>query len=71
MLGIRPDQRLGCGKEQLAKDQASYDAIEKKIVPFDSGADRAGNNGPAQLGAMRGLGQRARQNVGHRHAKPP
>ena len=65
------DQRLGCGKEQFAEHQSSNDAVEEKIVPFDGGTDRAGDNGPAQLAAMGGLGQRARQNVGHCHGKPP
>jgi hypothetical protein len=65
------DQRLGRGKEQLAENQSSNDAVQQKIVPFDGGADRAGNNGPAQLDSMVGLGQWARQSIGHRHGKPP
>jgi hypothetical protein len=63
------DQRLGCGKEQFAEHQSSNDAVEEKIVPFDGGTDRAGDNSSAQLAAMGGLGQRARQNVDQCHGK--
>src|SRR5208337_1905298 len=65
------DQRIGFWKKQLAKDEAGGDAVEQKIIPFDGGADRAGDHGPAQLGAMGRLVQRTRQDVGYGHANLP
>src|SRR6516164_3727136 len=43
------DQRLRRGKEQLAENQSSNDAVEEKIVPFDGGTDCAGDERPPQI----------------------
>src|SRR5215470_3250404 len=48
----RSRQRVRVWKKQFRKDEAGHDAIEKEIVPFDGGADRAGNHGAAQLDLM-------------------
>src|SRR5262249_46514571 len=41
---------------------------KEKVVPLDGGADRARDDGAAQLAAMHIFGQRARRNVGHGHS---
>jgi hypothetical protein len=41
------DQRVGFREEQLGEDEAGDDAVEEEVVPFDGGADRAGDNGAA------------------------
>ena len=46
------DERIGCGKEQLAEHQRGDRAVEQEIVPLDGRADRAGNHGAAQLPAV-------------------
>jgi hypothetical protein len=50
------DQRIGFGKEKFAEHQTGSDAVNKKIVPFDGGADLASDDGSVQLGGMGGLG---------------
>jgi hypothetical protein len=37
---------------QLRKDDRGHLAVEQKIVPLNRRADRAGDNGAAQLGTM-------------------
>jgi hypothetical protein len=49
------DERIGFGKEQLAEDQPGYLAVEQEVVPFDRGANRAGDQGSAQLRAVFGF----------------
>jgi hypothetical protein len=65
------DQRVGFRKEQLGEYEAGDNAVQEEVVPFDGGADRAGDNGAAQLDAMEGVGLRTRQNLGHCHGEPP
>ena len=50
------DKRIGFRKEQLPKDQAGDNAVKKKVVPFNGGADGTGNDGAAQLTPMRDSG---------------
>jgi hypothetical protein len=44
------DQRVGFREEQFPEDQPGDDTVEQKIIPLDRRADRAGDDGPAQLG---------------------
>ena len=46
------DQGSGLGKEDRAEDQRAHLAVEQEIIPFDRGADRAGDQCAVQLGAM-------------------
>ena len=65
------DQRLGCGKEQFAEHQSSNDAVEEKIVPFKVVPTVLAIMARRNWLRWAELGQRARQNVGHCHGKPP
>ena len=47
-----PTSGSECGKEQLGEHQAGDGAVKEEIVPLDGGADRAGDDGPAQLDAV-------------------
>ena len=48
----RARQRIGLGEIQLGEDERRPLAVEEEIVPFDRRADRAGDHGAPQLGAM-------------------
>src|SRR5262249_20445935 len=48
----RTDQRIGRGEVQLREDQPRHLAVEQEIVPLDSRADRAGDDGPTKLRMM-------------------
>src|SRR5271169_5242526 len=65
------DDRIRLRKEKFAEDQPCHLAVEQEIVPFDRRADRAGDQGTAQLPAMLGLGEVAHRNFGYRHLRFP
>ena len=50
----RPAGRIR--EEELAEDEPGDDAVEEEVVPLDGGADRAGDDGAAQLAAMHVFG---------------
>ncbi len=51
------NQGIGLWKEQLAKDEAGHRAVEQEIVPFDGGADRAGDEARRNCAPMIGFGK--------------
>src|SRR5262249_20125922 len=53
-------QRILVGEEELAEDETGCGAVEEKVVPLDRGADRRGDDRPAQLRAVLGFRQRHR-----------
>src|SRR5262249_42403672 len=50
-------QRFRSRKEQPGEDEARYNAVEEKIIPFDCGPDSACDNRPRELLLMLGLGK--------------
>ena len=62
------DQRVGFGKEQLAKDQTGDDAVEQEVVPLDRRADGAGDDGAPQLSGMLGFGDSPQSDICCRHS---
>src|SRR5262245_64251187 len=67
----RADQRIGMGKEQLGENEPSDRAVKEKIVPLDGRANRAGNNGAAQLNAVLIFGQARNCDLSHGSRPPP
>ncbi len=61
------DQRVGLGEEELAEDEPRHLAVKQEVVSLDRRADRAGDDGAAQLPAMLGVGKRADANFDRRH----
>jgi hypothetical protein len=60
-------QRVGAGEIELREDEPGNRAVDEEIVPFDRGADRAGDHRAAQLPPVLELRQRSRRDDG-RHA---
>ena len=46
------DQGSGLGEEERSEDQRAHLAVKQEIIPFDRGADRAGDQCAVQLRAM-------------------
>jgi hypothetical protein len=65
------NQGIGLGKEELGKDEAGHRAVEQEVVPFDRGADGAGDQCAAQLRLVLGFRQRAGSDVQCRHHESP
>ena len=61
------DERTGMREIKLAENQRGHRAVEQEIVPFDQGADGAGDQGAAQLLAVLAVRERARSDVNCRH----
>jgi len=49
------DQGTGLGEEKRSENQRAHLAVEQEIIPFDRGADRAGDQCAMQLRAMLGV----------------
>ena len=54
------DQWIGFGEEELAEHQPGDRAVQQEVVPFDRGADRAGDQGATQVAMMFGRGKATR-----------
>ena len=65
------DQRVGVREIQFGEDERRDEDVEQKIIRLDNGADRAGDDGAAQLGAVLGFGKTAGGLIGCRHPLLP
>src|SRR3954447_69617 len=63
----RADQRVGGGKIQLGEDEWRNQHVKQEIVGLDYGADRAGDDGAAQLRAVFGIGKIGANSGGRSH----
>src|SRR5215469_18859167 len=61
------DDRIRLRKEELTEDQSGHLAVKQKIVPFDRGADRAGDQGATQLRPVLGVRKRSDANFDCSH----
>ena len=63
----RAGQGVRFRKEQLGEYESGYNAIEKKIVPLDGGANGRGNHGSPELALVFGLRKRRQSNIDRGH----
>jgi len=61
---------IGAGKEHLPEHQPGHRAVDQEIVPFDRRADRAGDDGAAQMPRVLGFRQPTRKPVCRGHFLP-